>query len=247
MSTDLERYSVMMGKEFPKQYSFAISDTLNTMAFSSRENFRNKIADDVFDTKNNYVKSVVDFQRTKTRDIDSMHSEFGELEKKFGRKTTSQLTTHETGGVLKPVKNSRSNKKRKRLQDATQQGRGGTYRKPIRKAIAQADRLTPDIIKTAKTGYGKSIGLIAYAKRIAFKGLLVMHTPVNRVFGEFKVMGSKKKLKLKMVKNLETKKRVVKAEKWMEKSAKKPLEKQQVWYAENMDKQIAYLKKLYSI
>jgi len=243
MSKDIQRYSDMMEHEFPKQFAFAVSDTLNKLARESKNDFREKIADRVFDRKNSYIKRVVEDQRTQTRDVDSMHSAFGELTKLFGRKTTTQLKVHETGGVLKPER------RRKRLHDGTKAGRGGSFRKPLRKIIAESKVKTiRDLKPGANKGFfpntdkGKTIGLIIWAKRERYRGLLAIRSPKKDKLGQYRVTGAKNKLKLTMVKSLEKRTRVVSAKNWMERSYYRPMIERRDYYEKFMNKQIDYLK-----
>jgi hypothetical protein len=241
--TDMARYGDMMSHQYPKQYAFAVSDTINILASRSRDQFRKKVSGQEFDKKSKYLGQVVEDQRNTARDVDLMESEFGELERKFGRKTTTQLSTHETGGRIKTLP------KKKHLHDVTRDGRAGnSLRKPIRKGVAKSRIATVKTIKPRgvqrsrgfypRTDRGKSIGLILWAKRTKFKGLLRMKSPKKGKYGDFKVVGKK----VKMVRNLETNTRTVKGVHWMEKSYRRPVNQRTDIYRGMMNKQIAYLK-----
>lgn len=242
-STDMERYADMMERQYPKQYAFAVSDTINRLARESRDEFRDSVSDREFEKKNRYLEKVVDDQRNTTRQVENMASEFGELERKLGKKTNTQLTAHETGGRIKPLR------RRKRLHDATQSGRGGNYRKPIRKAVAKSEVKTVRSLKPTstqrargfypRTSKGRTIGLIAWALRTKYKGLLRFTSPVKGKYGDYKIGRGGK---IKMVRNLERRQRTVAGKDWMRKSYTKPVENRGQYYAENMDRQIDYLK-----
>lgn len=245
MSTDLQRYANMMEHQFPRQFAFAVSDTINILARQSRDNFRERVAKQVFDVKSKYLGSVVEYQRNTSRDIIQMESEFGELNSKFGKKTTTQLGTHETGGIIKPKKG------RTRLHDVTRSGRvGKNMRKPIRKAVANSKVKTIRDLKPSggqkakgyypRTNAGKTIGLIAWAARTKYDGLVRIKSPSKGKFGDYKVTP---RGKLTMVRNLEQSTRRVQGTDWMERSYRAPVQARAHIYGNMMNKQIAYLKK----
>jgi hypothetical protein len=243
MQSDMDRYAKMMERQYPRQFAFATSDTLNTLARVARDTFRREVAPRIFETKNKYVASVVEDRRNSSREVESMESAFGELTHKFGKKTTSQLRVHETGGTVKPING------RKRIHDGTLSGRGGSMRRPLRKAFATAGVKTVRDIKPTKsnkarglyphTDKGKAIGLMVWAQRANYSGLLRMRSPVKGAYGDFKIM---KGGKIKMVRSLEKRTRVVAATHWMEQSYRKVVAERVDHFAHNMGKQIDYLK-----
>lgn len=240
-TNEMQEYSRMMARKYPKQNAFAIRNMLNQMAAVSRQQAVTKGTAE-FTKRNKYINKTIQFQKVRGRtDIDSMESMFGQVSKMFG-KPAGQLSIQETGGVLNPKSGSN-------LRIGTKGARPGkSYRKPVRRAAAKKKFLTPKkFFKNSPhkphTSRGQSIGLIAWAKRNKFPGLIQMESPQKKKYGAFRVTGSGKKARFNMVFNLEKKSQKIEATHWMEKSYKGVVERRDKIFNHYLEKEMIRLKR----
>lgn len=245
-----------MQKQYPKQNLFAIRNTLNKLASTSRQQAITKGTAE-FTKRNEYINRSIRFQKVVGPDNeDSMSSMFGQMAKMYG-KPAGELAIQESGGILRP-------KTGKVLRLGTLASRTSkSDRKPIRRDFAKGKFLTPkkfyaNASHTPRTERGRAIGMIAWAKRKTSNKplglaaaemsdrknvMMKFRSPQKKRYGVFQAKGSKNSLKLNMIFNLEKKSQTISATHWMEKSYRGPVSKRDDIYKFNMKNEIIKLKR----
>ena len=241
--SDMKRYADMMARKYPKQNAYAVRSVLNTMAIQSRKDAQGKGTED-FTKRSAYINRTIRYKGTSSLNVDSMETMFGQLSQAFG-KPAGQLAIQQTGGILKPDSG-------KRLKKGTLGSRTGkTYKRPVAKRFNKSRFLSPKKFFKGSphkphTRRGQAIGLIDWARRNKFPGLVVLSSPQKNKFGAFKIGGPGKrggKARFNMAFNLEKKEQRIEAVNWLEKSYKDSVKKRDKTYAKEMFKQIERLKK----
>ena len=229
----LKNYSNMMQKQFPKQFAFAVKQTLDNIAYNSAMNFKKSVSKDKFTIRNDYIQKSVQFDKAAGLNIDTMHSQFGQVKQFRGRDTAGQLDLQNQGGIKK----SRS----KKLWKATKTGRTSqSYSKPIVKKYRVISRTkTGNIIKNAKNSKQRRAALIHWAKRIGFDGLLLFKSPSTNKTGAYKIIGKK----IKKIFDVSKTNQKIKATHWMAASYKQSVENRDKYMSKNLSKQVDYLKR----
>lgn len=246
---DMDKFSKMFEKQFPKQYAFAVKDTLNTLAFESADNFKKKVALTEFTIRNDFIQKSVMYNKTKGTNVNSMQSSFGQLAKFRGRDTTGMLDLQYEGGIKRPSTG-------KRLKKATVTARNKNYKKTISKQYINMPVKTSAFITSTKTQRGQSIGLLAWASRNNWTGGLLFRPPNAKGVGSYGIYTMKpqvkkpknndtqaiQKLELNKIFDLEKKEHPIKARNWMLKSYSQPVSKRSEIYQSYLKKQVEYLK-----
>jgi len=232
----MSAYSLMMAKNYPKQMTYAVKDTLTKVAFRSSNGAKKTILPQIFTLRNKYTQRGIRYNKTKGSKIQNAYSEFGSL-----KKNESRLDLQEDGGTLKSKGNS--------LAKGTKASRmGKSYGKKVRVSFNKAPYMAVNAANfgkkqtssnvAPKTSRGRLIGAIMWAKRTQFKGLLTS-SGFNGKFGAYSV----RRKKLNMIYNLESSRQKIKATHWQAKSRLKPTQQQQQIFNVNMQKQIKFLSK----
>lgn len=240
-NSDMAKYSRMMERKAPRQFGFAMRSTLNTLASASRYN-ATTVGTQKLTKRSSYINKTIQFENAKGSNIDTMQSSFGQVSRMYG-KEAGQLSVHETGGDIKPSRGS------SRLRKPTRAGRSGSFKRPVRKKIAQSRFMNSRKFysnvargRRPKTQRGRMIGMLAWARRVGFPGFIVGRSPQKRTLGAYKASG--RGTQIRMIYNFEDQKTTVRAMHWMERSYRDPIKRRQAILNNNLKKQITRMKRM---
>lgn len=204
--TDLRRYSAQMQDLARRHGPLAVRKALTKTAIVAREEGQANIADQMI-LRNKFIKSRVFWQGARGMDINTMASAFGS--------PLEALETQETGGV---VKGKRGNKP---IPTSYSSGEGTSV--PRRRIPRRANQM-----RNIQLGGKNLAGLprrqrnVAMTKRAASEGRKFVYLEMGRgKKGIFKVLGGKRRPKLRMVHDLTRRSVRVPKNEWMRPAALK--------------------------
>ena len=211
-------------ERYPKAYKQAVKGTLDGLAFEARRHATTVALPQKLTLRNKFTQKTVQYSKAKGNNIAKMESWVGQVDKIGQTETGGYLAKHEMGGVIRP-------KKHKSLLKATLTARSGRYSRRVAKRYLIKNLQINSKLDQKKEKRGK--------KKERYTVLKPFTLTLKRGGTGIFVRTGSKPGQMKMIYNLETKRQIVRASRWLTQSQKTAIDKRAQIFQREMDRALA--------